>query len=123
MLLKAIEAPGAVAALSALAHAGRLEVFRLLVRAGPPGMAAGDIARATGSLANTLSANLNILAGAGLVTARRDGRSIIYSAGFERMSDLLAYLMEDCCAGDPSICGPLVDVAGRAGCVPAAASC
>jgi DNA-binding transcriptional ArsR family regulator len=86
-------------------------------------MAAGDIARATGSLANTLSANLNILAGAGLVTARRDGRSIIYSAGFERMSDLLAYLMEDCCAGDPSICGPLVDVAGRAGCVPAAASC
>ena len=64
-----METQNAVGALSALAHPGRLEVFRLLVQAGTGGMAAGDIARATGSLANTLSTNLNILAGAGLVPA------------------------------------------------------
>ena len=103
-------------ALSALAHPGRLEVFRLLVRAGPGGMAAGEIARATGSLANTLSANLNVLAGAGLVSSRREGRSIIYAAGYGRMSELLAFLMEDCCAGKPEICAPLAAIAERAAC-------
>ena len=70
-------------------------------------MAAGDIARATGSLANTLSTNLNVLAGAGLVASRRDGRSIIYAAGYERMRELLAFLMEDCCGGNAEICAPL----------------
>jgi ArsR family transcriptional regulator, arsenate/arsenite/antimonite-responsive transcriptional repressor len=111
-----MESPPAVAALSALAHPGRLEVFRLLVRAGPEGIAAGEIARATGSLANTLSANLNVLAGAGLVTSRREGRSIIYAAGFERMRELLAFLMEDCCGGNPEICAPLAAIAERAAC-------
>jgi ArsR family transcriptional regulator len=114
--LLTVESPSAVAALSALAHPGRLEVFRLLVRAGPAGMAAGDIARATGSLANTLSANLNLLAGAGLVTSRRDGRSIIYAAGYERMRELLAFLMEDCCGGNAEICAPLAAIAERAAC-------
>jgi DNA-binding transcriptional ArsR family regulator len=109
-----VESPVAITALGALAHPGRLEVFRLLVRAGPEGMAAGEIARATGSLANTLSANLNILAAAGLVSARREGRSIIYSAGYDRMRELLAFLMEDCCAGKPEICAPLAAVASRA---------
>lgn len=108
-----MELTNAIAPLSALAHPGRLEVFRLLVRAGPEGMAAGDIARATGSLANTLSANLNILAAAGLVTARRDGRSIIYAAGYDRMRELLSFLMEDCCAGNPQICAPLAAVASQ----------
>jgi len=112
----------AVTALSALAHPGRLEVFRLLVRAGPEGMAAGDIARATGSLANTLSANLNLLAGAGLVSSHRQGRSIIYAAGYERMGELLAYLMEDCCGGKPEICAPLVEIASRC-CAPEARAC
>ena len=111
-----MESPAAVAALSALAHPGRLEVFRLLVRAGPEGMAAGDIARATASLANTLSANLNLLAGAGLVTSRRDGRSIIYAASYERMRELLAFLMEDCCGGNAEICAPLAAIAERAAC-------
>ena len=111
-----MEALAAVAALSALAHPGRLEVFRLLVRAGPEGIAAGDIARATGSLANTLSANLNLLAGAGLVTSRREGRSIIYAAGYERMRELLAFLMEDCCGGNAEICAPLAAIAERAAC-------
>jgi DNA-binding transcriptional ArsR family regulator len=111
-----MEAASAVAALSALAHPGRLEAFRLLVRAGPAGMAAGDIARATGSLANTLSANLNVLAGAGLVTSRREGRSIVYTAAYERMRGLLAFLVEDCCGGQPEICAPLAAIAERAAC-------
>jgi DNA-binding transcriptional ArsR family regulator len=111
-----MEPQQAIGALSALAHPGRLGIFKLLVRAGPEGMAAGDIARTTGSLANTLSANLNLLAGAGLVSSRRDGRSIIYAAGYERMSELLAFLMEDCCAGNPEICAPLAAIADRAAC-------
>jgi DNA-binding transcriptional ArsR family regulator len=109
-----MDGPAAVAALGALAHQGRLDVFRLLVRAGPDGMAAGEIARATGSLANTLSTNLGILAAAGLVASRRDGRSVIYSAGYGSMRDLLAFLMEDCCAGKPEICAPLVSLASQA---------
>jgi DNA-binding transcriptional ArsR family regulator len=111
-----METRSAVGALSALAHPGRLEVFRRLVRAGPAGMAAGDIARATGSLANTLSANLNVLAGAGLVASRREGRSIIYYAAYERMAELMAFLVEDCCGGNAQICGPLAAVAERAAC-------
>lgn len=109
-----METQNAVSALSALAHPGRLEVFRLLVQAGADGMAAGDIARATGSLANTLSTNLNILASAGLVAPRRDGRSIIYTAGYGHMRELLAFLMEDCCGGKPEICAPLKAIASRA---------
>lgn len=108
-----METPTAVGALSALAHPGRLQVFRLLVQAGPGGMAAGEIARATDSLANTLSTNLSILAGAGLVASRRDGRSIIYTAAYDQMRELLAFLMEDCCGGKPEICAPLAAVASQ----------
>ena len=108
-----MESIPAVAALSALAHEGRLSIFRLLVQAGQGGMAAGDIARATGALPNTLSSNLNILSGAGLVTSRRDGRSIIYAVAYGQMRDLLAFLMEDCCAGSPEICAPLALIASR----------
>ena len=111
-----MDAISAVGALSALAHPGRLDVFRLLVRAGPEGMAAGEIARATGALANTLSANLNVLAGAGLVSSRRAGRSIIYEAAYDRMRELLAFLMEDCCGGNSEICAPLAEIAERAAC-------
>ena len=117
-----MDTTSAVAALSALAHPGRLDVFHLLVRAGAGGMAAGDIARATGSLHNTLSTNLNILSGAGLVASRREGRSIIYTAGYDRMRELLAFLMEDCCGGNSEICAPLVEVASRA-CAAEACSC
>jgi DNA-binding transcriptional ArsR family regulator len=101
-----METSTAVGALSALAHEGRLEIFRLLVRAGADGVA--------GVLPNTLSSNLNILNAAGLVTSRREGRSIIYAAGYGRMRELLAFLMEDCCGGKPEICAPLVDIASRA---------
>lgn len=106
----------AVEALSALAHEGRLSVFRLLVRAGPDGVAAGDIARKLDVLPNTLSASLTVLAHAGLVQSRREGRSIIYTADYERMSGLLGFLMEDCCNGEASICAPLAAIAAKAAC-------
>ncbi|HEY9217534.1 MAG TPA: metalloregulator ArsR/SmtB family transcription factor [Phenylobacterium sp.] len=109
-----METPSAVTALSALAHEGRLQVFRLLVQAGEGGMAAGDIARATGALPNTLSSNLNILSVAGLVRSQRAGRSVIYRAAYDQMRELLAFLMEDCCAGNAAICGPLAGIASRA---------
>ena len=101
----------AVLSMSALAHEGRLAIFRLLVQTGPVGLAAGDIARATGMLPNTLSTNLNILSGAALIASRREGRSIIYTAAYDQMRDLLAFLMEDCCAGRPEVCAPLRTVA------------
>jgi ArsR family transcriptional regulator len=117
-----MEAPGAVGALSALAHPGRLEIFRLLVRAGEDGIAAGDVARATGSLSNTLSTNLGILVAAGLAQSRREGRSIIYTAGYGQMRELIAFLLEDCCGGNPQICAPLAAVASR-GCAAEAPAC
>ena len=99
--------------LSALAQEGRLEVFRLLVKAGPEGRAAGAIARALGIQANTLSAQLLVLSNARLVRARREGRSIIYSVNFESVTDLLVFLMEDCCGGRSEVCTPLAEVARR----------
>ena len=111
-----MKAPDAVTALSALAHESRLAVFRLLVRAGKDGMAAGDVARKLDILPNTLSASLTLLATAGLVHARREGRSIIYAADYGRMGKLMGFLMEDCCNGSPEICAPLVKIASRAAC-------
>lgn len=108
----------AVEALSALAHGHRLAVFRLLVRAGADGIAAGEIAREVGVLPNTLSTHLTLLAHAGLIQSRRDGRSVIYSADYEGMRDLLGFLVADCCAGRPEICEPLVDIAQNADCCP-----
>jgi DNA-binding transcriptional ArsR family regulator len=111
-----MQIPTAVEALSALAHASRLGVFRLLVRAGPGGLPAGEIAREVGALPNTLSTHLTILAHAGLIRARRQGRSILYSADYEGMRALLGFLMEDCCAGQPEICAPFVKIATGAKC-------
>lgn len=111
--------PTAVAALSGLANQHRLVAFRLLVRAGPDGMAAGDIAREVGLLPNTLSTHLATLAHAGLVRSRREGRSLIYSADYAGMRDLLDYLMEDCCGGHPEICAPPVAGAAEPACCPA----
>lgn len=106
----------AVAALGALAHEGRLAVFRMLVHAGAGGVAAGEIARRLGVPPNSLSANLTILSHAGLVAPRREGRSIIYSAAYDRMATLLCYLVEDCCQGAPAICAPLTEIMTRAAC-------
>ncbi|MFG6082772.1 ArsR/SmtB family transcription factor [Paracoccus litorisediminis] len=99
----------ALDSLSALAHEGRLQVFRLLVRAGPEGMAAGEIATALQFRANTLSNHLNILAASGLVRALREGRSIRYFAEMQTMRGLLGFLMEDCCGGNAALCQPLLD--------------
>src|SRR6201995_2725802 len=99
--------------LSALAQDARLEVFRLLVKAGPDGMAAGDIARKLKTAANTMSQQLLILSNAGLIRARRDGRSIIYAVDFDAMSGLLVFLTEDCCGGHKEVCAPLAAVAKR----------
>ena len=98
----------AIKALSALAQESRLEAFRLLVRRGPEGMAAGDIARMLEVPHNTLSAHLAILTNAGLVVSRRAGRSIIYAVDFAGMRDVLSYLMEDCCQGKPEVCDRLI---------------
>lgn len=101
----------AVTALSALAQERRLAVFRLLVKAGPDGMAAGEIARRLDMLPNTLSSAVAILERAGLVEARRVGRSILYAPNLTQMRALLGFLLEDCCDGRPEICLP---VAARA---------
>ena len=110
-----MESTTAIARLSALAQDSRLSVFRHLVRAGREG-AAGEIARSLEITPNTLSAQLAILSNAGLVRSRRDGRSIIYTADYDGMSELLVYLMEDCCQGRPEICSTPAAAATRAAC-------
>jgi len=104
-----MQLPTAVEALSALAHGNRLAVFRLLVRAGADGLPAGEIAREIGVLPNTLSTHLTLLGHAGLVRSRREGRSVIYAANYDGMRDLLSFLVADCCAGRPEICGALTE--------------
>ena len=102
--------------LFALAHEGRLRVFRMLVQAGAEGLPAGEIARRLDVPPNSLSANLNVLSHAHLIRSRRQGRSIIYTADYGAMRDLLSFLMEDCCSGAPQICAPLAELAIRAAC-------
>ena len=105
-----MENTDALDTLSALAHDTRLAVFRALVRAGTEGMAAGEIAAALDVRPNTLSNNLTILGHAGLVSSRREGRSIRYFAVIERMAGLVDFLLRDCCGGQADRCAPL---AGR----------
>ena len=94
----------AVASLSALAQDTRLDIFRLLVRAGSEGRAVGHIGEKLQLPSATLSFHLGQLKHAGLITFRREGRSLIYTANFAAMDELIAYLMENCCAGDASDC-------------------
>jgi ArsR family transcriptional regulator len=114
-----LSAPHALAALAALGQPTRLEVFRLLMRREPRGLAAGAIAGAIACPHNTLSSHLSILARSGLVRGTRDGRSIIYRADVEGMRALIAFLINDCCDGHPDIC-KLSGIAGEAGCRPSA---
>jgi DNA-binding transcriptional ArsR family regulator len=100
-----MELSDAVAALAALAHDSRLEIFRRLVQAGLPGLPAGEIAGQLGVPANTLSFHLNQLRHAGLVNFRREGRSLIYVAEYAAMNALLAYLTENCCQRTGAACG------------------
>lgn len=96
-------------ALSALGQETRLDVFRLLVNAGPEGMLAGEIAEKLEVRQNTMSTNLSILHQAGLVKNSREGRAIRYFADMDGMRGMLAFLMEDCCGGQPELCEPVID--------------
>jgi ArsR family transcriptional regulator len=99
-----METKAAITALSALAHESRLAVFRLLVEAGPDGLAAGQVSERLGLPPSSLSFHLKELSHAGLAASRQQGRFVIYSANFPAMNALLAYLTENCCAG--SACLP-----------------
>jgi ArsR family transcriptional regulator len=99
-----MEKANVVGALAALAQDNRLEIFRLLVQAGPEGMPAGAVATALGLAPNTLTFHFDRLKAAGLVTVRRDGRSMIYAAQFDTMNALLGFLTENCCGG--ASCAP-----------------
>jgi DNA-binding transcriptional ArsR family regulator len=97
----------ALAALAALAQDNRLDVFRLLIEAGPDGMPAGSVAEALKLAPNTLTFHFDRLRDAGLVGVRRDGRSMIYSARYQTMNALLCYLTENCCGGRAEQCLPV----------------
>jgi DNA-binding transcriptional ArsR family regulator len=102
-----METREAVTALAALAQDSRLDIFRLLVQAGLEGMAAGQVADRLGLAPNTLTFHFDRLRIAGLVSARRDGRSMIYAARFETMNGLLSFLTENCCQGASATCAPV----------------
>ncbi len=96
-------------AFSALSQQTRLEVFRLLIKAGTKGALAGEISEALDVRQNTMSANLSVLLKAGLVLNERKGRTIRYYANFDNIQGLLAFLMEDCCGGNPALCQPIIE--------------
>ena len=102
-----MEMTQAVQTLSALAQGSRLSIFRLLVQAGPAGMPAGSIGEKLDLPPATLSFHLAGLTRAGLAQSRQEGRFVIYSADFEGMGDLLAYLTEDCCGGKACVPVPI----------------
>ncbi|MFC5586392.1 ArsR/SmtB family transcription factor [Nitratireductor kimnyeongensis] len=101
----------AIEALAALGQETRLEVFRLLVKAGPEGLPAGEVAARLGVVQNTASAHLKILSQSGMIRAEREGRIIRYCADMTGFRDLLAFLMEDCCNGNPDLCRPAIEAA------------
>ena len=99
----------ATRALGALSQESRLKAFRLLVRSGIEGIAAGKIAEALDIPHNTMSTHLATLVHAGLANSRRESRSIIYSIDFDGTLELLSFLVEDCCRGQPDICLPVLE--------------
>jgi DNA-binding transcriptional ArsR family regulator len=94
-----METKNAIAALAALAQESRLMVFRLLIQAGPAGMAAGKISDAVGIAPSSLSFHLKELSHAGMIASRQEGRSVIYTADYAQAADLVAFLTENCCSG------------------------
>ena len=109
-----MEQSQALRAFAALSQETRLDIVRLLVRAGPEGLAAGALAEALDVSPSNVSFHLKDLEHAGLIAARRESRSIIYTASYDTLRDLVAFLMKDCCAGRPEICAP-----AAAACAPA----
>ena len=103
-----METTDTVAALAALAQEHRLAIFRLLVQAGPQGLPAGQVAEQLKLAPNTLTFHFDRLRLAGLVTQRREGRSMIYAAQFETMNALLGFLTENCCQGSAEKCAPAI---------------
>ena len=103
-----MESEDAIEALGALSLKARLDTFRLLVKHGPDGIAAGEIARLMGMQQNTMSNHLAVLSRAGLVSGERQSRSIIYRAELDRLRELTLFLVKDCCFGNPALCQPLV---------------
>ena len=95
-----MEIQKAIIVFDALSQETRLKAFRLLVQAGPEGMPAGALSEALDTPHNTMSFHLNHLSNAGVVSSERQGRSIIYSANFTVMSDLIAFMVRDCCTAD-----------------------
>jgi ArsR family transcriptional regulator len=104
-----MESEDVILALAALAQSTRLEVFRLLVKLEPKGLAAGDIARALAVPQNTMSSHLSVLSRAGLVSAQRFSRSIVYRADLARFRAVVLFMLKDCCDGRPEICAPLIE--------------
>src|ERR1700712_4002517 len=102
----------ALAAFAALAQENRLRMVRVLVTAGPNGLSAGALAKAVGVSTSNLSFHLKELEHAGLLQSRREGRSIIYSATYPALSNLIEFLMKDCCQGHPEVCAPAVAALG-----------
>lgn len=98
--------PEALNAFAALSQETRLRIVRLLVTAGPDGIAAGAIGEAMDASSSRISFHLSHLEHAGLIESRREGRSIIYSATFPALSGLVEFLMRDCCQGHPEVCQP-----------------
>jgi DNA-binding transcriptional ArsR family regulator len=101
-----MESEAVILALAALAQSTRLDVFRLLVKHEPKGLAAGDIAKALAVPQNTMSSHLAVLSRAGLVSARRFSRSIVYRAHLTRFGGVVQFLLEDCCGGRADLCAP-----------------
>ena len=104
----------AAALLAALSHETRLKIFRILIRAGHDGVAAGQLAQALGVSPSNLTAHLNVLSQAGLVGARRDGRNRFYQVDIPAVAGLVDYLVSDCCEGQKEVCGPVLARAGGA---------
>lgn len=102
----------AIDGLAALAQETRFDVFRLLVREEPQGLAAGTIAARLRVPAPTLSSHLNIMHAAGMVERHREGRSIVYRASIARFRELTLFLFKDCCQGRADICGPVAEALG-----------
>ncbi len=104
----------ALVAFAALSQETRLRIVRLLVKAGPEGLPAGAVGAAMdGASSSRISFHLSHLEQAGLVTSRREGRSIIYSAAYPSLSGIIAFLMQDCCQGRPEVCAPAVAALDR----------
>jgi len=110
-----METRNATEAFAALAHAQRLAVFRMLVRTGPKGLPAGEIALRLKTPPSSLSFHLGQLERAGLIRSHRKSRHVIYAADIEGTRRLLSYLTEDCCEGRPELCGDLAGAIAKCG--------